>query len=173
MKGTQTETFALSSLDTTFSTSKLYDPSLKTVIYFPGWNATPDDKYALKLKKAYELVGGYNFLFIDWTSYGSKFYLRVGNNLSKVENMYGEKLAAMINAGQLNIDKWHFIGLSLGAHIAGGTARIIRSSSKSVVPRITGLDPTGPLIYPPCPLMKFYRGLRASDGKIFKFLALS
>lgn len=172
MKGNQTETLPLSSLDTTLSASSLYNSTLKTVIFFPGWTATPTDIYALQLKNALESVGGYNFLLADWSAYSAGLYFIVGSNLDGVANSYGAKLSAMITAGQLSLTKWHFMGFSFGAHLAGSTGRRIMMTSAAsayVVPRITGLDPAGPFIYPPNLFLGFYQGLRASDGKNSKY----
>lgn len=168
MKGNQTEILSLSSLDRTLLNSRLFDPKLKTILFFPGWTVTPTDRFALQIKQAIETLGGYNFLLADWSGYNSRLYFAVAVQLRKVSNVYGSKLAAMVSAGQISLANWHFMGLSLGAHLAGSTARVITatsSSSKFVVPRITGLDPTGPFIYPRSIFMAYYQGLQASDGE--------
>lgn len=168
-RGSQSETLPLASLDVTLATSTLFDPTLKTVLYFFGWTSSYTlDPSVKQVQQAFDTVGGYNFLVADWSAYSNGNFIAVGNSLNGITDTFGAKLAAMISSGQINLANWHFIGQSLGAHLAGGTARKIRSTSATsnyVVPRVTGLDPPGTLIYPECLLLFFYKGLSASDGE--------
>lgn len=46
-----------------------------------------------------------------------------------------------------SVDHWgplHFIGLSLGAHIVGQAANLLRQKDNITVDRVTGLDPAEP-----------------------------
>ena len=45
---------------------------------------------------------------------------------------------------EMDINKTHLIGHSLGAHMAGYIAKEIQSSGNGTMYRITGLDPAGP-----------------------------
>ena len=53
----------------------------------------------------------------------------------------------------LNIEKFHLVGHSLGAQLAGVVGRqvIFRSFGKTRLPRISGLDPAHPPFFPPNP----------------------
>lgn len=48
-----------------------------------------------------------------------------------------------------NLDKFHLIGHSLGAHLVGQIGRTTKNSvNKYVFHKITGLDPAGPVFFP-------------------------
>lgn len=168
-KGNESEKLLLSSLETTLLTHKFYDPSLKNVIYFFGYISSYEHDPSVKsVQQAFDTLGGYNFMVADWSSYNTGNYIDVGNKLTTIADEYGEKFAEMVTADKITLANWHFVGMSLGAHLAGGTARKIRSTSndkKLIVPRITGLDPAGPLIYPTSSELNNYIGLTSTDGK--------
>lgn len=46
----------------------------------------------------------------------------------------------LLDAG-LNLSKLELVGFSIGAQIAGFAARIVKSSSRYIVPRVVGLEP--------------------------------
>lgn len=62
-----------------------------------------------------------------------------------------------------NVDNFHIIGHSLGAHMAGQIGRTTKFSPKKLeLRRITGLDPAG---HPYFPLNPFVTPLNAGDAK--------
>lgn len=68
----------------------------------------------------------------------------------------------MSNLG-FNIEKFHFVGHSLGAHLLGQVGRTTKASTiKLELTRITGLDPAGPAFFPISP---FLVPLGSSDAK--------
>lgn len=94
-----------------------------------------------------------NFVALNWTAYVTSDYLTVLNMMQPIANEIGDKLFEMAfnSTNPIDLSKWHFIGFSLGAHLAGLIARRIRDrSNKSFyITRITGLDPAGPFLnYP-------------------------
>lgn len=172
IKGSQSESLLLSTLDTTLAASSLYNSSLKTVIFFHGYIASYTRDPSLKeIPNALETLGGYNVLVGDWSSYNIGLFSDVAGKVEKIADLYGEKFADMITAGGMKLKNWHFIGHSLGAHMSGGIARKIKSTSPSadyVVRRVTGLDPAGLLIYPNNILhhtLPTFKPLVSTDGK--------
>lgn len=169
-KGDKSEKLQLSSLETTLFNNSLYNPSLKNVIYFFGFTSSYEkDPTTKQVQQAFDTLGGYNFLVADWSSYNAGNYITVGNNLNAIAEVIGEKFASMVTSGEIKLCDWHFVGMSMGAHLAGSTARKIKSTSrkeKYLVPRITGLDPAGPLIYPANETLGYYTGLSANDGEM-------
>lgn len=69
-------------------------------------------------------------------------------NSQQLGELFAQNLVNLFDAG-LAIDTFHFVGHSLGSHVAGYTGRNVKSISngKYVLPRISGLDPAGPLWY--------------------------
>lgn len=163
--GNSSQTLLLSTLDTTLATST-YNSSLKTVIYFFGYTSTyAGDPTNKRLQTAFETLGGYNFLIGDWSAYNTGSYLTMGGKMKAIAGAYATKFAAMIAAGKLNLANLHFMGHSLGAHLAGGTARQMKViKATNIVPRLTALDPAGLFIYPKSILMSNYVGMAATDA---------
>jgi hypothetical protein len=81
-------------------------------------------------------------------------YFKVGQHI-------GNQLIKMSCLG-FKIDKFHFIGLSLGAHLVGVIGRTVKASRKHELQRITGLDPAGPAFFP---LNPFLIPLNSQDAK--------
>lgn len=163
--GNSSQTLLLSTLDTTLATST-YNPALKTVIYFFGYTSTyAGDPSNKKIQTAFETLGGYNFLVGDWSAYNTGSYLNMGGKMKPIADAYAAKFAALITAGKLNLSKLHLMGHSLGAHLAGGTARQLKViKATNIVPRLTALDPAGLFIYPKSILLSNYVGMAATDG---------
>lgn len=89
-----------------------------------------------------------NMILVDWHAYNLDY---IGSllNMPFVANIIGDKLYSMTQNqdNPLNLNKLHIIGHSLGAHIAGMIGRRINvRAGKVVVPRVTGLDPAGPIL---------------------------
>jgi hypothetical protein len=81
-----------------------------------------------------------NVISVDWSNANGIRYTQsaantqvVGRSLANLVNLY-------INKGLIRADDVHFIGHSLGAHIAGYAGERITPK----IGRITGLDPAGP-----------------------------
>lgn len=89
-----------------------------------------------------------NVIIVDWSEYNTN-YLSSLTNLPVIANLIGDKLYAMSQDPKniLSLNSWHFVGHSLGAHMVGIIARRIKDRAGSVaIPRVTGLDPAGPII---------------------------
>lgn len=75
---------------------------------------------------------------MDWERVARSAYISSAINTQRV----GEHIARFILDSDLA--KVHLIGHSLGAHVAGFAAKIIRNETGVKVQRITALDPAGP-----------------------------
>lgn len=89
-----------------------------------------------------------NIILVDWSEYNTD-YIKSLASLPAIANAIGDKLYAMSQntTNPLNLSTWHFIGHSLGAHLVAQIARRIKErAGKTAIPRVTGLDPAGPII---------------------------
>lgn len=90
----------------------------------------------------------WNVIVIDWSAYNTD-YSQTLINMPGIAVVIGDLLFTMSQNSRnpLDLSKWHLVGHSLGAHMAGITAqRIKERSGRVVIPRVTGLDPAGPVI---------------------------
>ncbi|XP_035713849.1 phospholipase A1 2-like [Folsomia candida] len=96
-----------------------------------------------------------NFIIVDWSWLSGKFlfpldvpieYVLAIKNLNTVGKQVANFIAWLVYNNYLDLDRIHVVGHSLGAHLAGrvgGEIQAIMGGRK--LPRITGLDPAGPL----------------------------
>ncbi|XP_069434602.1 lipase member I isoform X1 [Ovis canadensis] len=81
-----------------------------------------------------------NIIVVDWNQGATTFlYIRAVKNTRKVAVSLSRYIQNLLKHGA-SLDNFHFIGVSLGAHISGFVGKIFHGR----VGRITGLDPAGP-----------------------------
>ncbi|XP_054556187.1 lipase member I isoform X2 [Talpa occidentalis] len=81
-----------------------------------------------------------NLIVVDWNRGATTFiYNRAVKNTRKVAVKLSESIHNLLKHGA-SLDNFHFIGVSLGAHISGFVGKIFQGQ----LGRITGLDPAGP-----------------------------
>ncbi|XP_049641461.1 lipase member I [Suncus etruscus] len=81
-----------------------------------------------------------NVIVVDWNRGATTFfYNRAVKNTRKVAVGLGECIHNLLKHGA-SLETFHFIGVSLGAHISGFVGKIFQGQ----LGRITGLDPAGP-----------------------------
>ncbi|XP_003783964.1 lipase member I isoform X4 [Otolemur garnettii] len=81
-----------------------------------------------------------NVIVVDWNRGATTFlYSRAVKNTKKVAENLSRHIKNLLKHGA-SLDSFHFIGVSLGAHISGFVGKIFRGQ----LGRITGLDPAGP-----------------------------
>ncbi|KAM5154165.1 lipase member I isoform 4-T4 [Callospermophilus lateralis] len=81
-----------------------------------------------------------NVIVVDWNHGATTFiYNRAVKNTRKVAETLTEYIQYLLTHGA-SLDNFHFIGMSLGAHISGFVGKIFHGG----LGRITGLDPAGP-----------------------------
>lgn len=89
-----------------------------------------------------------NYIILDWSAYNSE-YIASLSAMPVIANLIGDKLYEMTqnSTDRLNLSTWQLVGYSLGAHMVGQIARRIKErSGRVVIPRVTGLDPAGPVV---------------------------
>ncbi|XP_075399563.1 lipase member I [Tenrec ecaudatus] len=123
------------SLNTLFNTKK------KTVWLIHGYRPTGSTpswmQNFLRLLLNKEDI---NIIVVDWNRGATTLiYNRAVKNTRKVALSLSEYIHRLLNHGA-SLDNFHFIGMSLGAHISGFVGKIFQGR----LGRITGLDPAGP-----------------------------
>ncbi|XP_057619841.1 lipase member I [Chionomys nivalis] len=81
-----------------------------------------------------------NLIVVDWNHGAATFlYRRAVKNTRKVAASLSVAIQNLLNHGA-SLDNFHFVGMSLGAHISGFVGKLFHGQ----LGRITGLDPAGP-----------------------------
>lgn len=122
----------------TISSSYPLNTTRETRIIIHGWSNDYKSDVNVILRKAYNDVGFYNVIVVDWNHYAKRTYLRASNQVRNV----GSKVASFIDSSELSVEKVAIIGHSLGAHCAGLAARSVKNG---IIKAVWGLDPAGPL----------------------------
>ncbi|XP_076648060.1 uncharacterized protein LOC143356342 [Halictus rubicundus] len=114
-----------------------------TIFYVHGFMDSVDGQSATTIADAYLNRTSCNVIAIDYRQIADNInYIADALHVDDVGGAIGNGLNQLVDHG-LNPDKIHIIGHSLGAQVAGH----VGSHTKFVIPRITGLDPAGPLFY--------------------------
>lgn len=91
---------------------------------------------------AYLQYNDFNIIMVDWQPLAaSTFYLGPMRNTERVGRITAEFIDFLVAETGLKTENIHFLGHSLGAHVAGNTGSLITSGRLG---RITGLDPALP-----------------------------
>ncbi|XP_040340116.1 lipase member I isoform X4 [Herpailurus yagouaroundi] len=143
------------SLNVNFNTSK------KTVWIIHGYRpmgSTP--KWLQNFLKVLLNHEDLNVIVVDWNRGATTFiYNRAVKNIRKVAATLGTYIQVLLNHGA-TLDNFHFIGMSLGAHVSGFVGKIFQGQ----LGRITGLDPAGPKFSgQPCDLRLDYTDAKFVD----------
>ncbi|XP_017762938.1 PREDICTED: phospholipase A1-like [Eufriesea mexicana] len=121
-----------------------WDSRRQTIIVTHGWNSAGTKQVCTLIRDAYLKISNSNVIIVDWSTIANNIiYSQVAKSVPTVAN----HVAAFVNflrahAG-LQTSKLKIIGHSLGAHIAGLSAREVSKSSR--VPEVIALDPAKPL----------------------------
>ncbi|XP_036914745.1 lipase member I isoform X2 [Sturnira hondurensis] len=123
------------SLNVNFNTSK------KTVWLIHGYRPMGSvPSWLQKLLRVLLNQDDMNIVVVDWNRGATTFiYDRAVNNARKVAVSLSECIQRLLKHGA-SLDNFHFIGMSLGAHISGYVGKRFQGQ----LGRITGLDPAGP-----------------------------
>lgn len=118
-----------------------FDISKPTKVIIHGYRAMGSKpSWVKQLAQALLRVQDANVIMVDWV-YGASFaYNLVVENYKEV----AVQISVLINQLQkqgCKLDSFHFIGVSLGAHVAGFVGTLFEGR----IGRITGLDPAGPM----------------------------
>ncbi|XP_051156085.1 inactive pancreatic lipase-related protein 1-like isoform X2 [Leptopilina boulardi] len=119
-----------------------FSPSKKTKFITHGWKSSALSASQVDMKNAYLEYGDYNVFLVDWQPLAaSTFYLGPMRNTEQVGQNAGQFIDFLISETGLSPRDIHFIGHSLGAHVAGNAGSAIKFGRIS---RVTGLDPALP-----------------------------
>ncbi|XP_006153655.1 lipase member I isoform X2 [Tupaia chinensis] len=118
-----------------------FNPQKKTVWLIHGYRpmgATPS--WLQKFLKVLLTEEDINVIVVDWNRGATTFiYNRAVKNTRKVAKSLNGYIQNLLKHGA-SLDNFHFIGVSLGAHISGFVGKMFHGQ----LGRITGLDPAGP-----------------------------
>ncbi|XP_071760175.1 phospholipase A1 member A [Centroberyx gerrardi] len=119
----------------------LFNSSLPTKIIVHGYRALGSKpSWVKQLAQALLRAEDVNVVVVDWV-YGASFaYNLVVENYKEV----AVQISVLINQLQKHgckLESFHFIGVSLGAHVSGFVGTLFEGK----IGRITGLDPAGPM----------------------------
>ncbi|EDK98267.1 lipase member I precursor [Mus musculus] len=118
-----------------------FNPAKKTVWIIHGYRpfgSTP--VWLSRFTKAFLKQEDVNLIVVDWNQGATTFmYSRAVRNTRRVAEILRETIENLLIHGA-SLDNFHFIGMSLGAHISGFVGKIFHGQ----LGRITGLDPAGP-----------------------------
>ncbi|XP_021182347.3 pancreatic lipase-related protein 2 isoform X3 [Helicoverpa armigera] len=128
---------------------KGFDKSNPTVFYIHGFIEVAQQESIQVMVSSYlEARPGTNVILLDWSNMAHGSYLvNAARNTKKVGMAAAEQLNKLLDSGLL-LEKFHVIGHSLGSHVAGYTARELKTKYNKVVKRLTALDPAFPAFYP-------------------------
>ncbi|XP_006567189.2 pancreatic triacylglycerol lipase isoform X1 [Apis mellifera] len=119
-----------------------FDPSRQTKFITHGWKSSAMSTNIANLKDEYLKYNDYNIIMVDWQPLAaSTFYLGPIQNTKLVGKVAAKFIDFLAAETGLETENIHFLGHSLGAHVAGNTGSSITSGHLG---RITGLDPASP-----------------------------
>ncbi|XP_048505225.1 lipase member H-like isoform X2 [Athalia rosae] len=124
--------------------SSCLDPTLKTVIIIHGFleSCTEEAVYITIINKAYQGLGIYNVICIDWSPYCTSFLgYPTAVAYSKLVADLLVVLVAHLDARGIDRTQLDFVGFSMGAQVAGMVGNCITNPP---LYRIIGLDPASP-----------------------------
>ncbi|XP_068186081.1 phospholipase A1 member A [Antennarius striatus] len=118
-----------------------FNVSLPTKVIIHGYRAMGSrPSWVKELARTLLRAQDANVLVVDWV-YGASFaYNLVVQNYKEVSIQISILINQLQNQG-CRLESFHFIGISLGAHVAG----FIGTLFEGKIGRITGLDPAGPM----------------------------
>ncbi|CAG9790947.1 unnamed protein product [Diatraea saccharalis] len=82
-----------------------------------------------------------NVIVLDWRRLAISDYATAVRGVPAVGRGLGQFINFLIQTSGANINNFHLVGFSLGAHLVGNAGRELQGRAA----RVTGLDPAGPL----------------------------
>ncbi|XP_070293644.1 phospholipase A1 member A isoform X1 [Salvelinus sp. IW2-2015] len=136
-----TDCASLFSQESLSNNASYFNSSLPTKIIVHGYRALGSKpSWVKQLAQALLRAQDANVVVVDWV-YGASFaYNLVVENYKEVAVQISVLINQLQNHG-CKLESFHFIGVSLGAHVSGFVGTLF----KGEIGRITGLDPAGPM----------------------------
>ncbi|XP_050665779.1 pancreatic triacylglycerol lipase-like isoform X3 [Leptidea sinapis] len=117
-----------------------FDPSRRTIMIVHGFMSHSNASWVNDMTKGFLKMEDLNIIAVDWSKGGNTWkYWRAVANTRRVGSDTTGFMRQLISATGANIKDFHFVGHSLGAHIAAYV-----SYHLGRVARVTGLDPAQP-----------------------------
>ncbi|KAF9406587.1 hypothetical protein HW555_013091 [Spodoptera exigua] len=117
-----------------------FNRNRKTVFLIHGWRNTPSSDFNTHLINAYLTAQDVNVIMVDWSFGAAGDYLPAQANTIRSGEHVARYITWLNSASGANLNNYHIIGHSLGAHQAGIVGRHLNGR----VPYITALDPALP-----------------------------
>ncbi|KAL0869451.1 hypothetical protein ABMA27_007684 [Loxostege sticticalis] len=119
-----------------------YHPPHPLVLYVPGWWNTPTDESSEALVDAL-LKKQPSVFVLDTRLCFCRGYIASASRVNPLANLLFEFIKNLNKKG-VPLSSIHFIGFSLGAHVAGITGKLVQKRLSGKIGRITALDPAKP-----------------------------
>ncbi|XP_003427888.3 pancreatic triacylglycerol lipase [Nasonia vitripennis] len=127
-----------------------FDPFKKTVFIIHGYASNGKKPWVTEMTHSILYHMDVNVIAVDWSNSSSSWnYVNTARHTQRASRKIFEFLqtikshkGAVVKGHKWNI--LYFIGHSLGSHISGQTAHLLKQDSFWKVERITGLDPAQP-----------------------------
>ncbi|KAL7011646.1 hypothetical protein ACKWTF_014366 [Chironomus riparius] len=131
-----------------------FNPSKLSVLIIHGFEGSYETRIGKSLVDSFLTRPEYNVIFADWSERANGGYLDVVYVMSEVAQKF-VRLLNKIQTFGYDLSKIYIVGHSLGAHMAGRIGTLLQSQNV-FLPRITGLDPAGPLFNWTALIMKIF-----------------
>lgn len=121
-------------------TNSSFDFSKETKVLVHGWLSSAFSDFSFEMASALLQNKNCNVITVEWPSI--TIYIVARKRVDKVARELSRFLDFLVDEVKVNASTVHVLGHSLGAHVAGLAGGQMKSTK---LPRITGLDPAGPL----------------------------
>ena len=108
---------------------KSFQLNRETVFLIHGWTESSKSESFDSMCKAYVERNDHNVVIVDWGQYSVGEYYFTIPKFTKISKIIGKHLVELFESG-LNIQKFHCVGHSFGAHICGIMSREVSRFSE-------------------------------------------
>nr|XP_022910632.1 pancreatic triacylglycerol lipase-like [Onthophagus taurus] len=127
------------------TTRHLIDPTIETKIFISGWLEGYNIKWILEMRDIYLKKSRYNIIVFNWDQYSYMHYIFSTELCRELGKNLGDFISDLVITLELDLNKIHIIGHSLGAQIAGFTGQRVMKRLYRRIGRISALDAAGPI----------------------------
>lgn len=118
-----------------------FNSSLNTRVIVGGYFAKEDEEWIDEVVRQWLLLEPCNIIKVSWADANRGLYHSAAYNSRIVGRQLTLFLYYLDQLFRLDLSRFHLVGHSLGAHIAG----FVGADNEGRIARITGLDPAGPI----------------------------
>nr|ABY84699.1 lipase [Bombus ignitus]ACA25601.1 lipase [Bombus ignitus]ACA64425.1 lipase [Bombus ignitus] len=121
-----------------------WNANRQTIVVTHGWNSNGQSESCTLVRDAFLKVRDCNVIVVDWSQIADhKDYIAVAKNVPRVASRVASFINFLRTSAGLHTSNLKIIGHSLGAHVAGLSAREVGKLSR--VAEVIALDPAKPL----------------------------